>query len=319
MLRGSPRVAAEASKVAAQNGITEVGPTLLAMLGDKSQLGAARADALLALAALKNNKLDEAVQTSLADDNPAVRAAAREVLFQKKPEEGLTELAEAVAKGETLERQQALALLANSRVVGTNAIIDEALDKLLANEWPAEAQLDLVEAAARRADGQIKRKLALYEAAKAKDDPLAAYRETLAGGDAQRGRQIFFERTTVSCVRCHKAQDVGGDVGPELTKIAVEKNREYLLEAIVLPNKAIAKNYESIAVITDDGLQHSGIVKQENAQEVQLMTAEGKLLTIAKDTIEDRQPAKSAMPEDLIKHLTKQEMRDLVEFLSGLK
>ena len=49
------------------------------------------------------------------------------------------------------------------------------------------------------------------------------------------------------------------------------------------------------------------------------MTAEGKLVTVAKESIEERKPTKSAMPEDLTKYLTKQELRDLVEFLASLK
>ena len=319
ILRGSPKVAAEASKVAAQFGITEVGPTLLAMLNDQNQVGAARADALLALAALKDAKLDDAVKSSLTDGNPRVRAAAREVLFSKDPPAGLEKLAEAVEKGDIVERQAALALLANSRLAGTDNIIKSGLDQLLGETLPAEVKLDLLDAAAKRASGEIKQRVAKYQATKSKDDVLAAYRETLVGGDAERGRKIFFERAQVSCVRCHKAQGVGGDVGPELTKIAVDKNREYLAESIVVPNKAIAKNFESVLVITDDGLQYSGIIKSEDDKSLKLMTAEGKLVTVAKESIEERKPTKSAMPEDLTKYLTKQELRDLVEFLASLK
>jgi quinoprotein glucose dehydrogenase len=318
ILRGSPKVAQEAAKVAAQFGLKEVGPTLLALLNDMQQSGPARADALHALAALKDAKLEESMTAGLTDENADVRAAARAILFGQRPEEALPKLAEAVATGEAVERQSALALLKESRVIGTNEIIAKALDALLAGSFPAEARLELVEAAARRADGGVKQKLAKYDAGK-KDDALAAYRETLAGGNAERGARIFYEKGQVSCVRCHKARGTGGDVGPELTKIAGEKNREYLLEAIILPNKTIAKNFESVLVITDDGLQHSGIVKGEDAKELKLMTAEAKLITIPKSSIEERQPTKSAMPEDLVKHLSKQELRDLVEFLSGLK
>lgn len=319
ILRGTPKVSQEAAKVAAQFGLKEVGPTLLALLQDKQQPADSRADALLALAALKDSKLEAAVSAALNDASAPVRAAAREVLFQQQPEANLAKLADAVARGESIERQSALALLRDSRVAGASEIIGQALDQLLAGSFPAEARLELVEAAAKHAEGPNKQKLAQYEATKSKDDALAGYRETLAGGSAERGRKIFFEKGQVSCVRCHKSQGTGGDVGPELTKLGGEKPREYLLEAIVLPNKTIAKNFESVLVITDGGLQYSGIVKSEDDQQLQLMTAEGKLVTIAKDEIDERAPTKSAMPEDLTKHLTKQELRDLVEYLSTLK
>jgi quinoprotein glucose dehydrogenase len=227
-------------------------------------------------------------------------------------------LEEAALKGETLERQSALATLATLRTPGTNAILTKALDQLLAGDTPAEAALDVVEAANKRADGTIERKLKEYQAAK-DESPLAVYRETLQGGSAERGRRLFLERTQLSCVRCHKVGDAGGDVGPVLSKIGGEKTREYLLESIITPSKAIAKGFDTVIVATDDGKVQSGIVKQETDRELHLMTAEGKLLVIAKGTIEERSVGKSSMPEDLVKHLTKFELRDLVEFLATLK
>jgi quinoprotein glucose dehydrogenase len=59
--------------------------------------------------------------------------------------------------------------------------------------------------------------------------------------------------------------------------------------------------------------------KGEDAQELRLMTAEAKALTIPKDQIEERTRGKSAMPEDVLKHLSRSELRDLVEFLASLK
>jgi quinoprotein glucose dehydrogenase len=49
------------------------------------------------------------------------------------------------------------------------------------------------------------------------------------------------------------------------------------------------------------------------------MTPEGKPLVVPKGKIEVRQAGKSAMPEDLVKHLSRSQMRDLVEFLASLK
>jgi quinoprotein glucose dehydrogenase len=123
----------------------------------------------------------------------------------------------------------------------------------------------------------------------------------------------------VSCVRCHKLHGEGGDVGPDLTGIGARQKREYLLESIVAPNRQIAKGFETVVLALSNGQVVSGIVKQEDAREVWLMTAEGKLVTVKKDDIDERQTGKSAMPEDIIKSLTKVEIRDLVEFLASLK
>jgi hypothetical protein len=49
------------------------------------------------------------------------------------------------------------------------------------------------------------------------------------------------------------------------------------------------------------------------------MTAEGKPLDVPKDSIEERKRGPSAMPADVAPKLSKTELRDLVEFLAGLR
>jgi quinoprotein glucose dehydrogenase len=218
-----------------------------------------------------------------------------------------------------VERQAALTALGAVVDPSANKPLSAALDELLEGEYPTDARLDLLTAAAKRNDDVLQVKLAAWESRRPVDDPLAAYTECLEGGDASRGRQLFFQRTQLSCVRCHKVSETGGDVGPNLSKIAADKKREYLLEAIVTPDKTVAKNFETIVILDADGQQHGGILRQEDDQKLTLITAEGKLVTIAKANIEARKAGKSSMPEDLIKYLNKAELRDLVEFLASLR
>jgi quinoprotein glucose dehydrogenase len=144
------------------------------------------------------------------------------------------------------------------------------------------------------------------------------WRECLEGGDPARGKSIMFGRSDASCRRCHKVRDEGGDVGPNLTAIANEKPREYLLESIVDPNAKIAKGFETNVIVTTDGKIEVGIVRQENDASVTLMKADGETIVIAKQEIDERDPGQSGMPE-LVKFLSKRNLRDLVEFLSSLK
>jgi len=109
------------------------------------------------------------------------------------------------------------------------------------------------------------------------------------------------------------------DVGPDLSRIALQRGREYLLELIVDPNRQIAQGYETVVLGLLDGKTVSGIIKPEDTKQVKLMTPEGKLVTVAKNRIEARERGQSAMPEDLLQHLSRRELRDLVEFLAGLK
>jgi quinoprotein glucose dehydrogenase len=319
IFRGSGKVSAQAATVATRLAMPEVAPLLREMLADPNQTAQARADALAGLAALRDGDLNKIVQTSLSDRAPEVRAAARSALAVQNADEALPLLVAAAEEGDRIERQAAFAELGKIDTREATPALVRLLDKLLAGEVSADVELDLVEAARQRRGGELRERLARYDAARPSDDPLAAWRECLEGGDAERGRRIFYERAQVSCVRCHKIGGTGGEVGPDLSKISADKQRDYLLEAIVLPNKTIAKNFESVVIRDLDGITHTGVLKQESDAELVLMTAEGKLVTIAKENIEARKPGKSAMPEDLTKYLTRFELRDLIAFLAGQK
>jgi quinoprotein glucose dehydrogenase len=180
-------------------------------------------------------------------------------------------------------------------------------------------QLDLLEAAAKRSAPAIEAKVKSYEAGRDPKDHLARWRESLSGGDAARGKHIFFERSEVSCVRCHKVQGVGGEVGPDLTGIGTKQKRDYLLESIVEPDKQIAKGYETVVLTLTDGKVVSGILKAESKTEVRLMTPDGTQVVVPVADIDLRSRGPSAMPGDLVRHLTRQDLRDLVEFLIELK
>ena len=317
---GPDKVRSTAAQVAARLEIKEVIPELRKLLADKSQPPASRADALTALVAVKFDEIEPTARQSLSDESPAVRAAARSVLADLRTADHVALLEQGLA-GEKVERQAALAALGKLRGSEVNDVLAKALDRLLAGEFPADSELDLVAATESRLRRSVKAKFAEYESRRKPDDALAAWRTCLEGGDAERGKRLFFERGQLSCVRCHKIGGTGGDVGPELTKIAgdKEKHREYLLESIVAPSKTIAKNFETVVIQDTDGRQHTGILKQEDTEKLTLMTAEGKLVTIPLAEIDARKPGKSSMPEDLTKHVTKHELRDLVEFLSTLK
>jgi quinoprotein glucose dehydrogenase len=316
---GSGKVQGEAARVAAKLGIKEVGPALLQIVSAKDRPAQVRVEGLKALAALKDSRLPEAMKLALESDQPALRAEGRRVLARQNPEQALTELEKALDKGAIIEKQGALDVLGSLKHKQADAILSQWLDRLLQGEVTPELRLDLLEAAGKRAALAVKTKLAEYEGSRAKQDDLAKYREVLFGGNAESGRRLFLEKSELSCVRCHKINGVGGEVGPDLSHIGKDHKREYLLESIVLPSKQIAKGYDSVALVLIDGRIVTGILKTEDAKQVRLMTPEGALVTVPRDQIADRVHAKSAMPEDLIQHLSRRELRDLVEFLSNLR
>jgi quinoprotein glucose dehydrogenase len=319
LMTGSDKVRIVATKLAAKHGMKEIGPTLCGIVADKTRPSAERIESLKALETLKDAQLEQTAQAALADADPRLRHQGRRIVLLKAPKaDAVNTLTKVLRDGDIVEQQGALALLAALKTTEADAAVEQALDQMLAKKAPPEIALDILLAAQERATPILKKKLAVYEASRNPKNPTDSYRETMVGGDSEAGRKIFFDKSEVSCLRCHKINGLGGEVGPDLTGIGKKQKRDYLLESIVEPNKQIAKGYESIVLTLNSGLIKTGILKSEDAKEVRIMTAEGQLLSIPKVDIEERARGQSAMPSDLIQKMSRTEVRDLVEFLAGL-
>nr|MCU0705750.1 hypothetical protein [Fimbriiglobus sp.] len=61
------------------------------------------------------------------------------------------------------------------------------------------------------------------------------------------------------------------------------------------------------------------VLKSKDKKEYVIGTPEGKIVMVPAADVESERPDKSAMPDDLVKKLSKKELRDVVEFLSSLK
>src|SRR4030095_8134486 len=120
----------------------------------------------------------------------------------------------------------------------------------------------------------LKGKVESYQAAQPKDDPLVGFREALYGGDAGGGKTIFFERAEVACLRCHKINGEGGDVGPNLTGIGTRQTREYILDSILYHTKHISAGVETLLVSLKNGTAYAGILKSEDANDLVLNSPE---------------------------------------------
>jgi len=91
------------------------------------------------------------------------------------------------------------------------------------------------------------------------------------------------------------------------------------LEAIVYPNKNIAPSLESVLVTMNTGRLYAGIVKRESDAELEINSPEDGTVKLKKSELKTREKGLSAMLPDLVKVLSRKDLRDLVEFLAGLK
>lgn len=321
LLMAAPEnVRVEAIDVAAKLGIKKIAPELLRQVGQTTRTADARGKALLGLARLEPS---EAVRLADALPEAEVRgplgAAALQVLANHASSRSIDRFVTATGSSDTKVQQLAWDILAKIDDPKATKAISDAVQQYIEGQLSPRVQLNVIEAANGRVSADIQKRLDEHRQNVAQSDPLGPWLDSLSGGDPDRGSKLFFGKTELSCVRCHKVGRAGGEVGPKLTVVGKERDRRYLLEAICLPDAKIAEGFETTVIIDIDGRVHGGIVKAENDDYVELVLADGSSKRIAQDDIEARRKGKSSMPADLVKQMTARELRDLVAYLAGLK
>ena len=142
-------------------------------------------------------------------------------------------------------------------------------------------------------------------------------------GDAAAGERLFFHPKGPQCFVCHRVNGRGGIVGPDLSTIGSVQNRDKLVESIVDPSREIAPMFVVWKIRTRKGDVADGRILYEDPAptgEIILIDAQGKTTKVKNQDIEERQASKlSIMPEKLADRLTRQDFRDLLEFLSERK
>ncbi len=300
---------------------------LLALARDSAQPGPLRLDALTAVpsgSALGAVEV-EFLRGRLAPANePVVRATAAGALARAKLDAAqLTALTVDLTSAGPLELDKLLGAFEGGG--------DDALGgKVVAALRDAKSAKALSAA-------QIKPRLAKFPAAtrEAADaflttlgiDPVkqASHLEKLlaevqqAKGDVRRGQAVF-NGPKAACSACHRIGYVGGNVGPELTKIGEVRSERDLLESIVYPSQSFVRSYEPMTVVTKDGEVSNGIVGRDTAEELVLVTGPGPEVHIAKAKIAEMRPGTlSVMPAGLDEQLTRQELADLLVFVKNVR
>ena len=146
-------------------------------------------------------------------------------------------------------------------------------------------------------------------------------KDALVGGNADRGRSLFFG-SKASCSACHRIGDQGGTIGPNLAGIGEIRTRRDLLEAVVFPSGIIRANFEPYTVINKSGITQSGIISRTTTDAIYLTTGERTTIRILRSEIEEDGilPSKvSIMPQGLDRILQAAELKDLLAFLSSLR
>jgi putative heme-binding domain-containing protein len=132
-------------------------------------------------------------------------------------------------------------------------------------------------------------------------------------GDAGRGKALFAK----SCASCHRLEGVGHEVGPDLAALT-NKSPEYLLTEILDPNRNVDTRFVQYLVRTRAGRTFTGLLAAETATSITLRGQEGKQQVLLRRDVEELSgTGKSLMPEGLEKDLSRQDLADLLAYLTG--
>lgn len=131
--------------------------------------------------------------------------------------------------------------------------------------------------------------------------------------DLKLGEQSFVKAT---CVKCHRFGKIGEKVGPDLTHVSRRMQQKEILLATVFPSHFVAEEYPTFTIVTDAGKAVTGMMGAAGADQILLLTGEGKKQLIKKSEVDEIIPVKkSSMPDGLLNLLSKKEVVELFRYL----
>jgi putative membrane-bound dehydrogenase-like protein len=238
----------------------------------------------------------QAVQLSEAAD-------AGRLILERLP--ALTPSARAVGLGVLLSRTEWTRALLEGADKGTVQLADLSLDQKQAlAAYPDRG-------VRRRAQELLKRGGALPNPDRQKvlEELLPI---TKAKGDPAAGKVVFKNQ----CSKCHVHSGEGTRIGPDLTGMAVHP-KEHLLTDIIDPSRSVEANFRAYTVSTKSGRVFTGLLAAESKTAIELFDSEGKKQTLLRQDLDELvMSPKSLMPDGFEKQLSRQELTDLLEFLT---
>lgn len=134
-------------------------------------------------------------------------------------------------------------------------------------------------------------------------------------GNAGNGKEVFRNL----CSNCHQINNQGTNFGPDLSEIGGKLSKSAIYNSILFPDQGISFGYEGYRFELKDGSTAMGKIVSETEEKIDLQYMASQQ-SIDKAQVASRtQMESSLMPGNLHSSMSKQELVDLVEYLSGLK
>jgi len=313
-----PDVVIAGIQIVGQMELTDQGATLFSIL-ENHKKSSVRTEALQALTDMNYEKLKAALKLGLADQSKKVRSKALSLIPQSDlAEENATDLFQTILNnGSVVEKQAVIGSIAKYDGAKSTMMLQDLFSGMKNKSIEPALHLDILESIREQGNADLLTSLESFETSKSSDDPLALYRETLYGGNEDKGQNIFYRHEAAQCVRCHAIYEWGGDAGPGLHGLATKMSPDKILESLIEPSASIAAGFGVVSLDLHDGSSTVGAVVNETEDAIQIRIGKNDVQTISKTDIKIREDLPSSMPG--VKNiLSKMEIRDLLAFLSSL-
>src|SRR5690606_5469084 len=317
-----PRVRGLAARAIGAWQVGDLRPQIEAIAADDQAAPELRRAAVDGIASFGDQPaVDRLVRLSTAQQPHHLRQAAVVSLLRARPQQGIRGALALMQQpegaddlgplfAELLGRKQVLAQL--TAALQDNSIPSDVAVVGLRAIGSAGQQLPEFAAALEQAGGITNAPKKLTP-----EEMQALIAQVEAEGDPAAGEAVY-RRRELNCTQCHAIGGAGGMVGPDMISLGATAQLDYIIDALLDPNKQIKENYHTMIVLDSEGRTYSGIVVRQTDEELLLRDAEGKEQAVPLDTIEQTQQGVSLMPAGLVDKLTRGELVDLVAFLKAL-
>lgn len=137
-------------------------------------------------------------------------------------------------------------------------------------------------------------------------------------GNASDGARTFFN-PSYQCISCHRIDGRGGIVGPDLSKVGSNANRDRIIQSLLVPEEIMSPQYAGYIVSDSSGDSFIGRIDKDldSKRHLQMILTDGTRHAIAYDDIMQQEIMElSLMPSNLHRLMAPDEFRNLVEYLA---
>ena len=135
-------------------------------------------------------------------------------------------------------------------------------------------------------------------------------------GDAGRGKALV---ESSGCFDCHRIDQQGSRLGPNLSRIGSRRTPVRLRQALVAPDEEVVPDNRFVRIVTKDGTTVTGKLLNQDAISVQLMNPKEELKTYLRSNLREFTIIDKGLMPSVDGKLNAQQVADIVSYLSSLK